>query len=74
MAHVFDLLDIDLVRIANQQFEGTGSIPIPEDGAMFGKRGLSPLLSNLTAVRFRIAVTVVRRFTPLGSAGQRAGP
>ena len=31
MPQVFDLLDIDLVRIANHQFEGTGPIPSPED-------------------------------------------
>jgi len=32
MAEVFDLLQIDLVRVAGDRFEGTGSIPIPEDG------------------------------------------
>ena len=31
MAEVFDLLDIRLHRVAEDRFEGTGTIPIPDD-------------------------------------------
>ena len=32
MAELFDLLEIDMVRVDDARFEGTGSIPLPEDG------------------------------------------
>ena len=51
MAQVFDLLDIDLVRIANHQFEGTGSIPIPEDGGEVWKEGPQRLTPRRSASR-----------------------
>ena len=31
MAEVFDLLDIQLHRVGDDRFEGTGTIPIPDD-------------------------------------------
>jgi len=51
MAQVFDLLDIDLVGIANHQFEGTGSIPIPEDGGEVWKEGPQRLTPRRSASR-----------------------
>lgn len=57
MSEVYDLLDIDLVRVTAERFEGTGTIPIPEDGGEVWEKGPQRLYSNLTAVRFRFAVT-----------------
>ena len=61
MAQVFDSLELDLTRVDSNVFEGTGSIPILEDGTgdLLGEvheGGLRRPYSRLTAIRFRIEV------------------
>ena len=73
MAELFDILEIELHRSEDgTRFEGTGSIPIPDNGwdsddpgpleavltGEVGEQRLQRPLSNRTAVRFRIEVAV----------------
>lgn len=58
MAAVFDLLELDLVRIGDDHFEGTGSIPLPGDGGEVDLEVPQPLYRNLTAIRFGIEVAL----------------
>jgi hypothetical protein len=66
MAEVFDLLDIQLHRVATDRFEGTGTIPIPEDGDLLqlesggevSTKGPLRPFANLTGSEFRIPVPI----------------
>ena len=70
MAQVFDLLDIQLHRVEQNRFEGTGTIPIPDDddeqgdSILVSSRGEvsskvpQPLYSNLAGLEFHLEVTV----------------
>lgn len=75
MANLFDLLQIDLHRSPDgESFEGTGSIPIPDDeeaaplelGGEVREGTPQRLYSNLTVVTFRIEATARQ---PPASAG-----
>ena len=68
MAEVFDLLDVRLHRAADNRFEGTGTIPIAEDGDIeelllvglkgeVSAKGPRRLYSNLTGLEFPLDVT-----------------
>ena len=63
MAQIFDLLEIELHRSEDgHRFEGTGSIPIPEDGdnpfGEVGEGGPQGLYANLTGLEFHLEVAV----------------
>ncbi len=69
MAEVFDLLGIQLHRVAPDRFEGTGTIPLPDDdrpdndllpvghSGEVSKKRPQPLYANLTGLDFPLDVT-----------------
>lgn len=70
MAQVFDLLDIQLHRVEQNRFEGTGTIPIPDDddenvdllpvgsGGEVSSKVPQPLYSNLTGLKLSFSLEI----------------
>lgn len=51
MAELFDLLELDLVRVDAHRFEGTASIPVPPDGGEIWKEGPQPQCPHRLRIR-----------------------
>jgi hypothetical protein len=70
MAEVFDLLQVDLIRVEGRTFEGVARIPIPDPDSMgeVWEGALRDPLSNLPwsemRVSFPISVELPLRWVP----------